>query len=225
VTFDNGVVVALNSQADAKLLANTTPGMYGVPNTVFNVGDKFSMFSSVASAGDDMHISVTGSDGVELTYNFNSASIDREKALSMTRSSYDKYGVLEQVGSLVTVPKGFSAVKIGDIARLDTKLSDIDKFWNSEGRLLLTDPQTITITQGDGKQAKITLYGYDTVQDYIDKLNKAIAEDLGQAVYVETRIGSSLTPPSGPPKLEARRQKAAGTPPGRWPERRSSGRS
>ncbi|GHV45420.1 flagellin [Synergistales bacterium] len=72
---------------------------------------------------------------------------------------------------------------IGDEADKNTKLRDIDKFWNSEGRFLLEDPQTITITQGDGKQSQITLYANDTVGQLIEKLNVAIASGIGQGQY------------------------------------------
>ncbi|GHV47479.1 flagellin [Synergistales bacterium] len=72
---------------------------------------------------------------------------------------------------------------IGDEASVHTKLRDIDKFWNSEGRFLLEDPQTITITQGDGKQSQITLYANDTVGQLIEKLNVAISTGIGQGQY------------------------------------------
>ncbi|GHV46667.1 flagellin [Synergistales bacterium] len=72
---------------------------------------------------------------------------------------------------------------IGDKANERVKLRDIDKFWNSEGRFLLEDPQTITITQGDGKQSQITLYANDTVGQLIEKLNVAIASGIGQGQY------------------------------------------
>ncbi|MDR2179020.1 MAG: flagellin [Synergistaceae bacterium] len=77
----------------------------------------------------------------------------------------------------------FDAAYVGQVAEGDVKLRDLDKFWNSEGRFLLTDPQTITLTQGDGKQASITLYQNDTLESFTAKLNKAIGQDLGQNKY------------------------------------------
>ncbi len=74
---------------------------------------------------------------------------------------------------------------IGMVASKDTKLRDIDKFWDSQGNFMLEDPQTITLTQGDGKTAKVTLYQYDTIGNVVDKLNSAIANDLGQAQYID----------------------------------------
>ena len=78
----------------------------------------------------------------------------------------------------------FTAAYIGKTATGDTKLRDLNTFWNSSGVFMLDTPQTITITQGDGKQATVTLYSTDTVNQLRDKFNTAIGVDLGQAQYV-----------------------------------------
>ncbi|NPV91574.1 MAG: flagellin [Firmicutes bacterium] len=75
-------------------------------------------------------------------------------------------------------------VALGNVASLDTQLRDIDKFWDASGNFLLTDPKTITLVQGDGKSAQITLFSTDTIADVRDKLNAAIADGLGQGEYV-----------------------------------------
>ncbi|MDR3355414.1 MAG: flagellin, partial [Synergistaceae bacterium] len=74
----------------------------------------------------------------------------------------------------------FEATFVGQVAERDVTLYDLKQFWNSEGRFLLDDPQTLTITQGDGTQTKVTLYGTDTLGDVTSKLNQAIGENLGQ---------------------------------------------
>jgi flagellin-like hook-associated protein FlgL len=74
----------------------------------------------------------------------------------------------------------FTATYVGQVAREDVKLRDIDKFWNSEGRFLLQDAQTLTITQGDGTRTSVTLYATDTLKDAATKLNEAVAKQLGQ---------------------------------------------
>ena len=79
----------------------------------------------------------------------------------------------------------FTAAYIGKTATGDTKLRDINTFWNSSGVFMLDTPKTITITQGDGKQAYVTLYSTDTVNQLRDKFNTAIGVDLGQAQYVD----------------------------------------
>lgn len=71
----------------------------------------------------------------------------------------------------------------GKVASLDTKLGDIDRFWDSSGNNILeggVNGRSISIVQGDGKTATINLYASDTLRMVKDKLNLAIAETLGQ---------------------------------------------
>jgi len=79
-----------------------------------------------------------------------------------------------------TVLGSFTAAYVGQVASGDARLRDLDLMWNSEGRFLLTDPQRLTLTQGDGKRVGITLYANDTLNDVTQKLNEAIARKLGQ---------------------------------------------
>ncbi|MBR0256829.1 MAG: flagellin [Synergistaceae bacterium] len=79
----------------------------------------------------------------------------------------------------------FTAAYIGKTATLDTKLRDLNVFWNSSGVFMLENPQTITINQGDGKSATVTLYGTDTIRELQAKFNYAIGTELGQAKYVD----------------------------------------
>ena len=73
---------------------------------------------------------------------------------------------------------------IGCIAGLDTKLYDTDKFWDASGNFILENPQTITMTQGDGKSTSFTIYGSDTYRSVRDKMNEAIGTGLGQTALV-----------------------------------------
>ncbi len=73
----------------------------------------------------------------------------------------------------------------GETPTGDTSLRDIDKFWDAQGNFLLADPKEITLTQGNGKQAKVTIYADDTLNSVAAKLNDAVAHELGQADYVE----------------------------------------
>ncbi|MBR1604237.1 MAG: flagellin, partial [Synergistaceae bacterium] len=87
----------------------------------------------------------------------------------------------------------FTSAYIGKIATGDTCLRDLDKFWNASGVFMLEDPQTLTITQGDGKSATVTLYATDTINDLKNKLNNAIANDLGQGQYVTSDANKFVT--------------------------------
>lgn len=73
---------------------------------------------------------------------------------------------------------------IGCIAGLDTKLYDVDKFWDSNGNFILETPQTLTLVQGDGKKANFSITGADTFGSVRDKLNAAIGTGLGQTALV-----------------------------------------
>jgi len=81
---------------------------------------------------------------------------------------------------------GFEAAYVGQVAKGDVQLRDLDKFWDANGKFMIEDPQNITITQGDGKQSVVTLNSTDTLRDIEFKLNNAIAFGLGQANYLDS---------------------------------------
>ena len=64
-------------------------------------------------------------------------------------------------------------------------LEDIPEFYTASGVFIVENPQKLTITQGNGKSAEITLYSQDTIEDVRRKLNDAIALDLGQSTYTD----------------------------------------
>jgi flagellin-like hook-associated protein FlgL len=70
-------------------------------------------------------------------------------------------------------------LKVGDIATTGVKLQDIREFWDSNGNFLLEEAKTISIMQGDGKSASVTIYGSDTLGTLINKLNSAIGGPTG----------------------------------------------
>ncbi len=105
--------------------------------------------------------------------------------LSLT-NQFKKAGAADTATEMKAgVIASFNAAYVGEVATSDVKLRDLEKFWNTEGVFMLKDPKTITITQGDGKQTSVTLYGYDTLSDVAKKLNDAIAKGLGQGKYVD----------------------------------------
>ena len=87
----------------------------------------------------------------------------------------------------------FEAAYIGQIAKSDVKLRDLDKFWNASGVFMLNDPKTITIYQGDGKHTSVTIYGTDTLGELRAKLNDAIANGLGQAQFAVSNANDFVT--------------------------------
>ena len=67
-------------------------------------------------------------------------------------------------GATVQPLAGFEAAYVGQVAKGDVQLRDLDKFWDANGRFMIEDPQNITVTQGDGKQATITLNSTDSLR-------------------------------------------------------------
>ncbi len=85
----------------------------------------------------------------------------------------------------------FTSAYIGKTAVGDTKLRDLNTFWNSSGVFMLDEPKTITLTQGDGTSTTVTLYSTDTLNELKAKFNDAIANGLGQAKYLSEGTDSS----------------------------------
>lgn len=77
-----------------------------------------------------------------------------------------------------------SAAEIGQVASSVSKLYDIDKFWDANGKFMLDDPQTLTLVMGDGQQRSVTIYADDTLASLAEKLGGAI-QDM-QSAYVST---------------------------------------
>ncbi|OPX94331.1 MAG: Flagellin [Pelotomaculum sp. PtaB.Bin104] len=76
----------------------------------------------------------------------------------------------------------------GRAASLDTKLYDIDKFWDTSGNFMLSSPQQINMIMGDGSKTSITLDSNDTIFTVQQKLNNAIRDGLDQGKYVTTSL-------------------------------------
>ena len=87
----------------------------------------------------------------------------------------------------------FEAAYIGQVAKGDVQLRDLDKFWDANGKFMLDDPKTLSVVQGDGKKTNVTLYSTDTLEDVRKKLNDAIAVGLGQGKYAQNDIDNFVT--------------------------------
>jgi flagellin len=107
--------------------------------------------------------------------------------LALDKEFSKKIGTAEKGDVLAS----FEAAYVGQVAKGDVKLRDLDKFWNSEGRFLLDDAQNLTLTQGDGTRTTVTLYATDTLDDVATKLNSAIASQLGQQSVLRIEDGTT----------------------------------
>ena len=113
--------------------------------------------------------------------------------LNTANGVYYEGDISVRFGSLTSLAVGttnsvtgtsFTAAYVGQVAADDVMLRDLDRFWDANGKFLLEDPQTITLIQGDGTKASVTLYATDTIRNVQEKLNAAIRDQLGQGQYV-----------------------------------------
>lgn len=166
-----------------------------------NVGSKMQVNSTAGAAVNcSDSLTVCSGGAVVMGYVLNSKMQDNKETTfnfyqldGNTGKEYDgglkiKNGVLETTTATtfrskfsVSNATGLDASIIGTTAQLSTKLRDTDKFWDASGNFILEQPQTINLVQGDGSKASFTISGADTFGDVRDKLNAAIANQLGQA--------------------------------------------
>ncbi|MCR5347739.1 MAG: hypothetical protein K6E38_08170 [Fretibacterium sp.] len=94
-----------------------------------------------------------------------------------------QYGNIRVIDPADVTPTPSSRGKYTDIiqtiAESNTNLSDVLELENDAGNPLLSEPQTITITRGDGTQSRLTLYADDNMDSMTQKLNMAISGALG----------------------------------------------
>ncbi|MBQ6112400.1 MAG: hypothetical protein IJL01_08420, partial [Synergistaceae bacterium] len=93
-------------------------------------------------------------------------------------------------------------VQVRDVEIVPSTLGDMTAFTDATGKSMFSQPQTITITQGDGQTTEITLYSSDTIDNVREKINNAIANDLGQGQYTDN-VNNFCTISDGTPGLEA----------------------
>ena len=78
-----------------------------------------------------------------------------------------------------------SEEKIMIVTESEAALRDIANFYDSEGNYILDEEQKLTIVQGDGRMTSVMLYGNDTLEHAVKKINDAIADSLGQSQYTD----------------------------------------
>lgn len=142
-------------------------------------------------------------DGVSVKYGLNAADATNKEIHFRNFFLNDKNGAIYEGDVVLTTNStemtagttltSLTAGYVGKVATSDTMLYDLDKFWNTSGVFMLEDPQTITITQGDGTKTSVTLYATDTLADLRAKLNDAIANGLGQAKYAVSNANQFVT--------------------------------
>ena len=191
----NGGIIGGSSSA-------TFRNLVGITNSVF-AGSATATFNAAATweDGDRMLVSVggarasssgaatiqIGSTGATMHITANATNPESPTKHTIYTAQMDEagnvyYGSMEitlEKGKVVSGTASIDILGTGDVASKYTKLSQLEQFTNNDGRMVLSNTQEITIYAGNGKTAKVTLEGSDTIADLEDKLSSAIIEQLG----------------------------------------------
>ena len=155
--------------------------------STWNAGDKVLINVAGARAGAAGAGSIQiGSTGSTLHVTANFTNPDNTTTHTIHTAQMDKagnvyYGKMDFTVERGKVVSGTSNIDIlgeGDVASKYTKLSQLEQFVNADGRNVLANTQEISIYAGNGKVAKVTLEGSDTIRDLETKLTKALVEQL-----------------------------------------------
>ncbi|TCL70984.1 flagellin [Hydrogenispora ethanolica] len=194
-SFDATVDITAGGDIDISSIGAAGDELAIAAGTVGNitVGDKQALFikPTDAAAGADTTVAINDGNvaNVKATYVFDAGALNN-KSTDLSFYQVDANGkvyngkISLDVGGLTVAANNevtFTAEDgAGKLAALDTKLANIDKFTDENGKFLLDQPKTLTLVQGDGKKTTVKLYASDTLQDVVKKLNDAIGNDLGQ---------------------------------------------
>jgi flagellin len=185
-------------------------------STNYSVGDKIVVNFAAGTGSGDLQVTISATNNTSWFGNWDTGSYTLTAAFTLDASQAagkdvhfrnfylnTANGTLYESDIVLTLSTSFTATSatlaafdaayVGQTAEADVQLRDLDKFWDANGRFLLDDPKDITIVQGDGTKAKITLYSTDTLRDVQTKMNNAIAFDLGQAKYLTANTDKFVT--------------------------------
>lgn len=175
---------------------------YDAQENDYRVGDKVILDVTAQATGDDDSIQVgydsNGDKNYDVVHNWvgndqvfnNAATAFKFFTLDKEGNVYDgevqlNFGGLGSASPAAAFTYGEG---VGDIASLNTRLYDINNFWDANGKFLLEHPQTITLVQGDGRKTQFSIDLNDTLGSLQQKINEAIEKDLGQGRYVSDNI-------------------------------------
>ena len=195
----NSSAIGTNLAGISGNVFSTAAGTFG--NGAWKSGDK--MLVNVAgvrgSAADAASIQV-GSTGSTLHINSGATNPDTATTHTIHTAQMDEagnvyYGSMDVTLEKGAVVSGTATIDIlgeGDVASKYTKLSQLAQFTNADGRMVLDNTQEISIYAGNGKTAKVTLEGSDTIADLESKLTKALVEQLGMGADVTNTAATTI---------------------------------
>ena len=195
----NSSAIGTNLAGITNNVFSTAAGTFG--NGAWKSGDKMlvNVAGARAEAADAASIQV-GSTGSTLHINSGATNPDTATTHTIHTAQMDKAGNVYYGSMDVTLEKGavvsgnatIDLLGEGDVASKYTKLSQLAQFTNADGRMVLDNTQEISIYAGNGKTAKVTLEGSDTIADLESKLTKALVEQLGMGADVTNTAATTI---------------------------------
>ena len=196
-----------NASAVGTNLAGLTNNVFSTAAATFTAatgwksGDK--MLVNVAGARGDTAGAASiqvGSTGSTLHVTANATNADTTTTHTIHTAQMDEAGNVYYGSMDVTLEKGavvsgnatIDILGEGDVASKYTKLSQLAQFTNADGRMVLDNTQEISIYAGNGKTAKVTLEGSDTIADLESKLTQALVEQLGMGADVTNTAATTI---------------------------------
>ena len=192
----NGSAISSNLAGIEKSVFNSGIVTF-TANTEWDAGDKILInVASGRAGGADAGTVQIGSTGstVHITAGFTNSATATTHTIhtaQMDKAGNVYYGSMDftmEKGKAVSGTATIDILGEGDVASKYTKLSQIESFTNADGRNVLDNTQEISIYAGNGKQAKVTLEGSDSIKDLESKLTQALVDQLG--------LGADVTNPA-----------------------------
>ena len=175
IAYTKGLTAAANATtADIRVNTGTGSGQ-ATAAVVSTAGYSIRKLSAVDANNDTTHTIYTAQiNGKTGDIYYGSMDVTLKKAAAVTTS--DAPANTGAAGIALEI-KGE-----GSVASKWTKLSEIARFVNADGRNILENTQELTIYGGNGKQATVYVEGSDTIADFEKKLTDAIVDQLGLGV-------------------------------------------
>ena len=203
----NSAGAVLNASAISTGLVGLSGSVLSSANVSFTAtaqwenGDKMLVNVAGVRAGAAGAASIQiGSTGSTLHINSGATNADTATTHTIHTAQMDKagnvyYGSMDITLEKGAVVSGTATIDIlgeGDVASRYTKLSQLAQFTNADGRMVLDNTQEISIYAGNGKTAKVTLEGSDTIADLESKLTQALVDQLGMGADVTNTTANTI---------------------------------
>ncbi len=142
----------------------------------------------IGSTGSTLHINADATNSATATTH----TVYTSQMDNAGNVYYGSMDIKFEKGAIVSGTASIDILGAGDVASKYTKLSQLAQFTNADGRMVLDNTQEISIYAGNGKTAKVTLEGSDTIADLESKLTAALVDQLGMGADVTNTSATTV---------------------------------